>query len=114
MAWGTAYEVYTQLMNEDFEPDHPFGHKPPVRRAAFGCRSQTRPHTPHRRVHGQHPHRNIFSFGNVYHGYAYNNYDYPDGMRYRGRTLGFSLDSDSRLASLQASWIGAATAGPTR
>jgi len=26
-------------------------------------------------------------------------------MRYRGRTLGFSLDSDSRLASLQTSWI---------
>ncbi|MBU6445643.1 MAG: hypothetical protein KGR48_17210, partial [Alphaproteobacteria bacterium] len=37
--------------------------------------------------------------------YTYNNYDYVDGMRYRGRTLGFSLDSDSRLASLQASWI---------
>ncbi len=48
---------------------------------------------------------NIFSFGRVNHGYVYNNYDYVDGMRYRGRTLGFSLDSDSRLASLQASWI---------
>lgn len=25
-------------------------------------------------------------------------------MRYRGRTLGFSLDSDSRLLSLQGAW----------
>jgi hypothetical protein len=47
----------------------------------------------------------IFSFGNVDHGAAYNNFQYVDGMRYRGRTLGFSLDSDSRLLSLQASWV---------
>jgi hypothetical protein len=46
----------------------------------------------------------IFSFGDVLHGAAYNNGGYPDGMRYRGRTLGFSLDSDSRLLSLQGSW----------
>jgi hypothetical protein len=46
----------------------------------------------------------IFSFGDVQHGSAYNNFQYTDGMRYRGRTLGFSLDSDSRLLSLQASW----------
>jgi hypothetical protein len=46
----------------------------------------------------------IFSFGNVDHGAAYNNFQYVDGMRYRGRTLGFSLDSDSRLLSLQASY----------
>ena len=25
-------------------------------------------------------------------------------MRYRGRTIGFSLDDDSRLVSLQGSW----------
>ena len=31
---------------------------------------------------------------------SYNNYQYIDGMRYRGRSLGFSLDSDSRLLSL--------------
>lgn len=48
--------------------------------------------------------RDIFSFGDVFHGFAYNNGTYPDGMRYRGRTLGFSLDSDSRLLSLQGSW----------
>jgi hypothetical protein len=48
----------------------------------------------------------IFSFGNVDHGAAYNNFQYADGMHYRGRSFGFSLDSDSRLASLQASWTG--------
>ena len=41
-----------------------------------------------------------FSFGDVLHGAAYNNFQYLDGFRYRGRTLGFSLDSDSRLAAL--------------
>jgi hypothetical protein len=42
--------------------------------------------------------------GGVFHGFAYNNWQYTDGMRYRGRTLGFSLDSDSQLISLQASF----------
>jgi hypothetical protein len=50
------------------------------------------------------PTRNIFGFGSVFHGAAYNNGGYVDGMRYRGRTLGFSLDSDSRLLSLQGAW----------
>jgi hypothetical protein len=35
---------------------------------------------------------------------AYNNSQYPDGMRYRDRALGFSLDSDSQLLSLAADW----------
>jgi hypothetical protein len=40
--------------------------------------------------------------GAVDHGFAYNNYSYLDGMRYRRRSLGFSLDSDSQLLSLAA------------
>lgn len=44
--------------------------------------------------------KNAFGFGTRVHGIAYANGGYPDGFRYRGRTLGFSLDSDSRLASL--------------
>lgn len=43
--------------------------------------------------------------GGAQHGVAYNNYDYIDGMRYRGRSLGFSLDSDSILYSAQLSVI---------
>jgi hypothetical protein len=50
---------------------------------------------------------NWFSFSNVVHGGAYNNRDYLDGLRYRDRTLGFSLDSDSRLLSLAGSVIDA-------
>lgn len=46
------------------------------------------------------PTLNWFSFGDVLHGAAYNNFQYHDGFRYRGRTLGFSLDSDSRLLAL--------------
>ena len=48
--------------------------------------------------------RTPFSFGNFIYGYTYTNGQYPDGMRYRGRTLGFSLDDDSRLLSLQGAW----------
>jgi hypothetical protein len=51
--------------------------------------------------------KDIFGFGDVMHGFAYNNSTYIDGMRYRGRSLGFSLDSDSRLLSLQGSWTDA-------
>lgn len=41
--------------------------------------------------------------GNLY-GPAYNSYRYPgDGLRFDGRALGFSLDSDSKLLSLAAS-----------
>ena len=47
---------------------------------------------------------NIFSFGGYLYGNTYNDYKYTDGMRYDGRTLGFSLDSDARLLSLQAGW----------
>jgi len=45
-----------------------------------------------------------FSFDNHIYGFTYTNGQYVDGMRYRGRTLGFSLDTDSTLMSLQGSW----------
>ncbi len=48
---------------------------------------------------------NLFDFGKKQYGSAYNNFDYVDGFRYRGRTLGFSLDSDSRLFSLDGLFI---------
>jgi hypothetical protein len=52
--------------------------------------------------------KTLFSFGDHVYGFSYTNGQYPDGMRYRGRTLGFSLDDDSTLASLQGSWTDAA------
>jgi len=103
MAWDTAYEVYMQLMNEDSNPithsatSHLFGASIWV---PFGDTTA--------RITAEYTDsiatRDVFSFGDYMHGAAYNNYQYVDGMRYRGRTLGFSLDSDSRLESLQLSW----------
>jgi hypothetical protein len=101
---GVPFEVYTQLMNEDSSPiDHsgtshlfggsiwvPVGGNPV--RLTFEYTDSVAT-------------ADIFSFGDYFHGFAYNNWDYVDGMRYRGRTIGFSLDSDSRLFSAQASWI---------
>jgi hypothetical protein len=100
---GLPFEVYMQLMNEDTSPfthsgtSHLFGATvflpagpSPVRLTAEYTDSV--------------PTADIFSFGDVFHGFAYTNGTYIDGMRYRGRTLGFSLDSDSRLLSLQGSW----------
>jgi len=46
------------------------------------------------------PTLNVFSYGKYSTGLAYNNAGYPDGYRYRDQTLGFSLDSDSRLLSV--------------
>ncbi|HWA70604.1 MAG TPA: capsule assembly Wzi family protein [Rhizomicrobium sp.] len=48
-----------------------------------------------------------FAFADPAYGVSYTNGQYPDGMRYRGRTLGFSLDDDSTLLSLQGSWTDA-------
>lgn len=51
--------------------------------------------------------QNFFSFNNDFYGQTYWDYKYQDGWQYRGRTLGSSLDTDSRLASFHASWMGA-------
>ena len=98
------FEIYTQLMNEDNNPithsvtSHLFGASVwiPVAKNAMRVTLEYTDTVPT---------EDIFSFGNVDHGAAYNNFQYVDGMRYRGRTLGFSLDSDSRLLSLQTSWV---------
>lgn len=105
MAWGTAFELYTQVMNED---SNPIVHS--VTSHLFGGSVWLPIGSTTARITAEYtdsiPTVDIFSFGDVLHGSSYNNTGYLDGMRYRGRTLGFSLDSDSRLASLQASWIG--------
>jgi hypothetical protein len=99
----TPFEIYMQLMNEDSSPithsgtSHLFG-------ATLFLPMSGQPLRLTAEYTDSVPTVNIFSFGNVFHGFAYNNYSYADGMRYRGRSLGFSLDSDSRLMSLQASW----------
>lgn len=100
---GVPWEVYVQMMNEDSNPivhsvtSHLFGASVwlPINRNTMRLTLEYTDSVPT---------FDIFSFGNVDHGAAYNNFDYVDGMHYRGRTLGFSLDSDSRLLSLQAAW----------
>jgi hypothetical protein len=101
--FGTwAYEAYAQFMNEDSSPiahsgtSHLFGGSIWLPFAA-GTGRLTVEYTDSVAT------RNIWGQG-TYHGFSYNNGDYSDGMRYRGRTLGFSLDSDSRLLSVQANY----------
>jgi hypothetical protein len=99
------FEVYTQMMNEDSNPivhsvtSHLFGASVWLPVTSSNTMRVTVEYT------DTVPTENIFSFGDVDHGAAYNNSGYIDGMHYRGQSLGFSLDSDSRLLSLQAAWI---------
>jgi hypothetical protein len=102
--FGIPSEFYTSLMNEDSSPfthsgtTHLFGTTIFLPMPSGSPLRLTAEYT------DSVPTYDIFSFGNVMHGFAYTNGDYVDGMRYRGRTLGFSLDSDSRLLSVQGSW----------
>ena len=100
---GFSYALYAQAMAEDTNPvDHS------VTSHLFGGSLWLPVNDMTARLTVEYadsrPTRNIWG-GEIFHGSAYNNYDYVDGMRYRGRTLGFSLDSDSRLFSIQAGFI---------
>jgi hypothetical protein len=100
---GVPFQVYMQLMNEDYSwfnhsgTSHLFGasiflpmaDNPLKLTAEFSDSIST-----------LHP----FSFGDDIYGFSYINAQYPDGMHYRGRTLGFNLDDDSQLLALQGSW----------
>ena len=101
---GVPWEIYTQEMNED---SNPIVHS--VTSHLFGASVWLPMFKNTMRLTLEYtdtvPTVDIFSFGDVDHGAAYNNFQYVDGMRYRGRTIGFSLDSDSRLLSLQAAWV---------
>jgi hypothetical protein len=103
---GVPVQVYMQLMNEDYSwfnhsgTSHLFGtsiflptRNNPVKLTAEFADS----------VSTIHP----FSFGDDIYGFSYTNFQYPDGMHYRGHTLGFSLDDDSQLLALQGSWTDA-------
>ena len=101
--WGVPVQAYLQLMNEDSSPfthsgtSHLFGTSAFIPTAGNPLRL-TLEYTSSIAT------TDIFSFGNYIYGFSYTNGGYPDGMRYRGRTLGFSLDDDSKLYSIQAAW----------
>ena len=92
---------YIQLMNED---NGPFTHSDTSYLAGSTLTAPTGVNGAYWTVNFEYadtvPTLNWFGFGDVLHGAAYNNFQYHDGFRYRGRTLGFSLDSDSRLLAL--------------
>ena len=97
-----SYELYGQAMNEDTGPFLHSGTSHLVGASVWlpfraGLGRFTTEYTDSIAT------TNLFG-GGIFNGVAYNNAGYPDGMRYRGRTLGFSLDSDSRLFSLEASF----------
>jgi len=100
---GVPAQIYLQLMNEDSSPfthsgtSHLFGASVFVPTAGNPLRLTAEFSSSLSTL-------DIFSFGTYIYGFSYTNGGYPDGMRYRGRTLGFSLDDDSKLLSLQAAW----------
>jgi hypothetical protein len=98
--------AYLQLMNEDSNPFYHSGTS-----HLFGLTGWVPVGMTRVRLTAEFtdtiPTTNIFNFGTYEYGFAYNDYKYLGGMRYRDRALGFSLDTDSKLATLQASWQGA-------
>ena len=103
--YGVPFELYAQVMNED---TNPFAHS--YSSHLFGASVWIPIEAQYVRLTAEYTDsiatRDIFSFGNVGYGVSYNDSKYPvDGMRYRGRDLGFSLDSDSRLLTVQASVV---------
>jgi hypothetical protein len=104
---GLTYEIYNQEMDRDTGPfvhsdtSHLFGASiwVPVRSTAIRFTAEYADTIST---------ENFFSFGKDIYGLTYNDFKYTDGWEYRGRTLGSSLDTDSRLASFHASWQGPA------
>jgi len=97
------YQLYMQLMNEDYSwfdhsgTSHLFGASIFIPTDESSIKL-TMEFTDSISTH--HP----FSFGDDIYGFSYTNGTFLDGMRYRSRTLGYSLDDDSTVLSLQANW----------
>ena len=96
-----SYAVYAQFMNEDTNPVIHSGTSHLVGATLWSPLSDDMARMTVEYTDSVAT-RDIWGAGTL-HGVAYNNTGYPDGMRYRGQSLGFSLDSDSRLLSVQAS-----------
>ena len=111
-AWGMPFEFYVQAMNEDTNPiwhsksSHLFGASIWIPRGGNNIRLTVEYTNSIATL-------NIFGFHYIY-GETYNDYKYPgDGMRYDQRALGFSLDSDSQLLSLQTGFMDSSGRGYT-
>lgn len=102
------FQAYVQFMNEDYSPIKYSGTSHLVGASVF-IPTWENPVKLTVEYTSSIATRDIFSFGTYRYGFTYNNYAFPDGMRYRGRTLGFSLDNDSTLLSLQGGWTDSST-----
>ena len=105
VAMGIPFSLYAQVMNRDTGP---FTHS--ASNHVIGTSLWLPVHDTTVRVTAEYAStistHNIFSFGNYFPGITYEDGQYRDGWNYRGRTMGSSLGTDSRLASLQASFMG--------
>lgn len=103
---GLDLSAYLQVMNEDSNPFYHSGSSHLFGLTAWVPVGHTRV-----RITAEYTSSiattNIFNFGQYLYGIAYNDYKYYGGMRNLNRALGFSLDDDSKLTTLQASWLGA-------
>lgn len=100
---GVPFQVYGQLMNEDYSFFASSGSSHLVGVGAF-VPTAGNPVKLTVELSDTTATKKPFSFGNYEYGYTYTDSQFPDGMHYRGRTLGSSLDNDSTLLSLQAGW----------
>lgn len=103
---AVPFEIYMQLMNEDYSlfthsgTSHLFG-------VSGFLPTQANPVKLTAEYTDSIATKTLFSFGDDLYGFTYTDYQFPDGMHYRGRTIGFSLDTDSTLIALQGSWTDA-------
>ena len=102
---GVELSAYLQLMNEDSNPVLHSATSHLAGLTAWVPVGQTRVRIT-AEVTDTIATTDIFSFGNYIYGSPYNDYKYLGGMRFRDRALGFSLDDDSKLETLQLSWLG--------
>ena len=104
---NVPFQIYAQLMNEDYSFFSRSGTSHLIGGSIF-LPTQANPVKLTLEYANSIATKTPFSFGTHVYGFSYTNGQYPDGMRYRGRTLGFSLDTDSTLLSLQGNWSDAA------
>lgn len=100
---GVPFQVYAQVMNEDYSWFTDSGSSHLLGASVFVPTAGS-PVKLTMEYADTIATKTLFSFGNNRYGYTYFDYQFPDGMRYRGRTLGSSLDTDSTLLSLQGGW----------
>ena len=104
---GVPFQIYAQMMNEDYSWVSSSGSSYLVGSSIF-LPTAGSPLKLTVELTDTIATKKPFSFSNHIYGFTYTDGQYPDGMHYRGRTLGFSLDTDSNLLSLQGSWSDAA------